>query len=143
MILVDANLLLYAYDPDSAHHDSSRRWLEARLSGGELVRFTWLTLWAFMRISTNSRVFVRPLTAAEAHEAVGAWLQQPNTGVIEPGDRHHEILGRLLANGQASGALVMDAALAAIAIEYGATLCSTDRDFSRFDGLDWHNPIAT
>ena len=143
MILLDANLLLYAYDPDSAQHDASRRWLEERLSGGELVRFAWLTLWAFMRISTNSRIFARPLTAPEAHEAVGAWLQQPNAGVIEPGDRHQEILGRLLASGQASGALVIDAALAAIAIEHGATLCSTDRDFSRFDGLDWHNPIAT
>lgn len=142
MILIDANLLLYAYDPDAAQHDASRRWLEDRLSGGELVRFTWLTLWAFLRISTNSRIFSRPLTALEAHEAVGAWLQQPNAGVIEPGDRHHEILGRLLASGQATGALVMDAALAAIAIEHGATLCSTDRDFSRFDGLDWHNPIA-
>lgn len=143
MILVDANLLLYAYDPDSPHHDVSRHWLEARLSGAELVRFTWLTLWAFMRISTNSRIFARPLTAAEAHEAVGAWLDQPNAGVIEPGDRHQEILGLLLAGGQASGGLVMDAALAAIAIEHGATLCSTDRDFSRFDGLDWHNPIGT
>lgn len=94
-----------------------------------------------MRMSTSSRIFSRPLTAPEAHEAVGAWLQQPNAGVIEPGDRHQEILGRLLASGQASGALVMDAALAAI--DHGATLCSTDRDFSRFDGLDWHNPIAT
>lgn len=143
MILVDANLLLYAYDPDSPQHDVSRHWLEARLSGAELVRFTWLTLWAFMRISTNSRIFARPLTAAEAHEAVGAWLDQPNAGVIEPGERHQEILGLLLAGGQASGGLVMDAALAAIAIEHGATLCSTDRDFSRFDGLDWHNPIGT
>ena len=123
MILVDANLLLYAYDPDSVQHDASRRWLEDQLSGGELVRFaTWLTLWAFMRISTNARIFARPLTAPEAHEAVGAWLQQPNAGVIDLEDRHQEILGRLLARGQASGALVMDAALAAIAIEHGAKL---------------------
>lgn len=141
MILVDANLLLYAYDPDSPRHDVSRRWLEDVLSGGDLVRFTWLTLWAFIRISTNARVFAQPLSAAEAHDTVGSWLEQPNAGVIEPGDRHLEILGTLLAAGQASGALVMDAALAAIAIEHGATLCSTDRDFSRFPALDVRNPI--
>jgi toxin-antitoxin system PIN domain toxin len=143
MIVVDANLLLYAYDPDSPRHDASRRWFEDVLSGAGLVRFTWLTLWAFIRISTNSKAFVRPLSALEAHEAVASWLQQPNAGVIEPGDRHLEILGDVLRAGQAGGALVMDAALAAIAIEHGATLCSTDRDFSRFAGLDWQNPIES
>jgi len=143
VIVVDANLLLYAYDPDCSQHDASRRWLEDVLSGPELVRFTWLALWAFIRISTNSQVFVRPLSAAEAHAAVASWLQQPNVGVLEPGERHLELLGALLAAGQAAGALVMDAALAAIAIEHGATLCSTDRDFSRFAELDWHNPIES
>ena len=141
MILVDANLLLYAYDPDSAQHEASRRWLEDALSGAELVRFTWLTLWAFIRISTNPQVFVRPLTPHEAHAAVASWLEQPNAGVVEPSDRHLEILGRLLASGQAAGPLVIDAALAAVAIEHGAVLCSTDRDFSRFADLAWRNPI--
>jgi hypothetical protein len=141
VILVDANLLLYAYDPDCSQHDGSRRWLENVLSGSELVRFTWLTLWAFIRISTNPQVFVRPLSPGEAHAVVASWLQQPNAGVAEPGDRHLELLGTLLADGQAAGALVMDAALAAIAIEHGATLCSTDRDFSRFADLHRHNPI--
>jgi toxin-antitoxin system PIN domain toxin len=143
VIVVDANLLLYAYDPDSARHDVSRRWLENALSGADMVRFTWLTLWAFIRISTNSRVFAQPLSASEAHDAVTSWLQQPNAGVIEPGDRHLEILGGVLRAGQASGPLVMDAALAAIAIEHGATLCSTDRDFSRFADLDWRNPLES
>jgi toxin-antitoxin system PIN domain toxin len=143
VIVVDANLLLYAYDPDSARHEASRRWLESALSGADMVRFTWLTLWAFIRISTNSRVFAQPLSASEAHDAVASWLQQPNAGVIEPGDRHLEILGDVLRAGQASGPLVMDAALAAIAIEHGATLCSTDRDFSRFADLDWRNPLES
>lgn len=142
MILVDANLLLYAYDPDSPQHDVSRRWLEEVLSGSVLVRFPWITLWAFMRISTNPRVFVHPLTAAEAHEAVGSWLAQPNAGIVEPGERHLEILNGLLHDGQATGPLVMDAVLAAMAIEHGATLCSTDRDFARFADLEWENPIA-
>ena len=142
MILIDANLLLYAYDPDSDAHQASRRWLEGVLSENDLVRFAWLTLWAFIRIATNPRVFVHPLSAAEAHNVVASWLQQPNAGVLEPGDRHLEILGTLLRTGQASGGLTMDAALAAIAIEHGATLFSTDRDFARFSTLTWRNPIA-
>lgn len=142
MILVDANLLLYAYDADSPQHDVSRRWLEEVLSGSGLVRFPWITAWAFLRISTNGRVFAHPLSAAEAHEAVASWLEQPNAGILEPGERHLEILEGLLREGQATGPLVMDAVLAALAIEHGATLCSTDRDFARFPGLDWQNPIA-
>ena len=142
MILVDANLLLYAYDPDSRQHDACRRWLEDALSGTEIVRFAWVTLWAFIRIATNARVFVRPLSPDEAHAAVAAWLRQPNAGILEPGERHVDLLASLLDEGQASGALVMDAALAAIAIEHGATLCSTDRDFARFQGLEWRNPVG-
>jgi len=142
VILIDANLLLYAYDPDSGHHEASRHWLENVLSGSDPVRFAWVTLWAFIRISSNARVFVRPLSAAEAYTAVASWLAQPNVGIAEPGDRHAEILGTLLQEGQATGPLVMDAALAAIAIEHGATLCSTDRDFARFSGLNWEDPLA-
>jgi len=142
VILIDANLLLYAYDPDSPQHEVSRGWLEEVLSGSGLVRFPWITLWAFLRISTNPRVFVHPLSAAEAQEAVASWLEQPNAGIVEPGERHLEILSGLLRDGQATGPLVMDAVLAALAIEHGATLCSTDRDFARFPGLDWENPIA-
>ena len=141
MILVDANVLLYAYDPESPRHDVSRQWLEEVLSGTDLVRFTWLTLWAFIRITTSPRVFARPLSAIEAHAAVQSWLSQPNAGIVEPGERHLDLLRALLDEGQASGALVTDAALAAIAIEHGATLCSTDRDFGRFSGLQWRNPV--
>jgi toxin-antitoxin system PIN domain toxin len=142
VILIDANLLLYAYDESSAHHDASRRWLERMLNGTELVRFAWLTLWAFIRISTNPRLLTRPLSSREAHAIIESWLQQPNAGVLEPGERHLEILRALLVEGQATADLVTDAALAAIAIEHGARLCSTDRDFARFDGLDWHNPTT-
>ncbi len=142
MILIDANLLLYAYHPRAEQHEKSRVWLEATLSGPELVRFSWLTLWAFLRVSTSSRVFERPLSFAEAAAAISSWLSQPAAGVAEPSDRHWEILRRLAGEGQASGPLVMDAALAAIAIEHGATLCTTDRDFARFPGLKWSNPLA-
>jgi uncharacterized protein len=141
MILVDANLLLYAYNPRAEQHEKSRIWLEAALSGPELVRFAWLTLWAFLRIATNPRVFERPLSAAEAAAAISSWLDQAAAGVVEPGERHWDILRGLVREGQTTGALVMDAVLAAIAIEHGATLCTTDRDFSRFANLKWSNPI--
>lgn len=142
MILVDANLLLYAYQPRAAQHDKSRKWLESVLSEPELVRFSWLTLWAFLRIATNSRVFEKPLTIDEAEAIVGSWLAQPNAGIVEPAERHWEILRELLSDGQTTGPLVMDAVLAAIAMEHGATLYTTDRDFSRFPGLKWVNPLV-
>ena len=91
MILVDANLLLYAYHPRSEQHEASRAWLEGALSGSELIRFAWLTLWAFLGIATNFRVFERPLTRPEAEAAVASWLSQPPAGILEPGDRDLDI----------------------------------------------------
>ena len=142
MILIDANILLYAYDPRSAHHEVSKQWVESTLSGSPLVRFAWLTLWAFLRISTNPRVFERPLSMSEAEAVVSLWLAQPSVGVLDPGERHWDVLRRLTAGGQAVGPLVTDAALAAIAIEHGATLHTTDRDFARFPDLRWTNPLS-
>ena len=142
MNLVDANLLLYAYNPRSEFHARSRQWLENALNGPELTRFAWTTLWAFLRITTNPRVFEHPLSAREASSAIDAWLAQPNAGILEPGEHHWSILRRLVEESQASGTLLSDAALAAIAIEHGATLHTTDRDFSRFTGLRLANPIG-
>ena len=96
MILVDANLLLYAYYPRAEQHEASRAWLEASLSGSQLVRFAWLTVWAFLRISTNPRVFDQPLSTSEAETAVSSWLAQPTAGIIEPGERHWDILRELM-----------------------------------------------
>jgi hypothetical protein len=142
VILIDANLLLYAYQPRAAQHAASRAWLEAALGGPELVRFAWLTLWAFVRIATNPRVFERPLSLSEAKATVDSWLAQPAVGILEPGERHWDILGELMREGQAVGPLVMDAVIAAIALEHGATLYTTDRDFARFAALRWVNPLA-
>ena len=142
MILIDANLLLYAYDPRATEHERSRQWLEQTLSGSELVRFTSVTLWAFLRIATNPRVFEHPLTVTEALEAVTSWLAQPIAAVVDPGERHWDVLRDVAREGQASGPMVMDAVLAAIAIEPGATLYTTDRDFARFPGLAWKNPLT-
>jgi uncharacterized protein len=142
MILIDANLLLYAYHPRLEQHKKSRVWLETVLSGPDLVRFAWMTLWAFMRIATNTRVFERPLSTSEAEAAISSWLAQPVAGILEPGERYWGILRDLVHDGQAAGPLVMDAVLAAIAVEHGATLCTMDRDFSRFSRLRWTNPLA-
>ena len=142
MILIDANLLLYAYHPRADQHDKSRAWLESVLSSRELVRFAWLTLWAFLRIGTNPRAFEQPLTISEAQTAISSWLAQPSAGILEPGERHWDILSDVLRTGQTSGPLVMDAVLAAIAIEHGATICTTDRDFARFPDVKWTNPLA-
>ena len=120
----------------------SRAWLETVLSGPDLVRFAWLTLWAFIRIATNRRVFERPLSASEAEAAISSWLAQPAAGILDPGERHWDILRGLVRDGQATGPLVVDAVLAAIALEHGATVCTTDRDFSRFSGLKWTNRLA-
>jgi toxin-antitoxin system PIN domain toxin len=141
--LVDTNVLRYAYHPRAEQRERSRAWLEAVHSGPELVRFAWLRLWAFLRISTNPRVFERPLSTSKAAAAIFSWLAQPNAGLLEPGERHCEILRGLVRGGQAAGPLVIDAALAPIAIEHGATLYTTDRDSSRFPGLKWMNPHLT
>lgn len=143
MILIDANLLLYAYHPQAAQHQTSKAWLETTLRGPELVRFAWITLWAFLRIGTNPRVFEHPLSVAEAENIVSSWLAVPAAGILEPGERHWDILRGLMRDGQTAGPLVMDAVVAAIALEHGATLCTTDRDFARFPDLKWTNPLVT
>jgi toxin-antitoxin system PIN domain toxin len=141
VILVDANLLLHAYNRSAASHAAARRWLEEVFSKPAPVCFAWAVILAFLRITTHPRVFPRPLAAEEALEIVGDWLQRPNTSILVPTSRHWEILQNLVAQAQATGPLVMDAHLASLALEHGATLCTTDRDFARFPGLKMMNPL--
>ena len=104
MILVDANLL-YAYHERAEHHVASRAWLEAVLSGPEMVCFAWLTLWTFLRIGTNPRVFEHPLSTSGAETVISSWLAQPATGILDPGECHWEILRGFVCEGQAAGHL--------------------------------------
>jgi toxin-antitoxin system PIN domain toxin len=143
VILLDANILLYAFDETSSHHRALAPWLQASLSGPEDVGIPWLTLWAFVRIATNSRITEAPLEPRAAINALQDLLAWPRVRIIEPGPHHIHILEEMIVQGQASGPRVTDAALAALAIEHGATLASTDRDFSRFPNLRWINPLAT
>ena len=141
MILIDANVLLYAYDPSSPHHQDARVWFENAISKPGNIGLAWMTLLAFVRISTSSRPLEHPLSATEALAIVSGWLQHPSVTVLNPGERHWEILRDLMTKGQAHGPLIMDAHLAALAIEHGATLATTDRDFTRFPGLRILNPL--
>lgn len=142
MILVDANVLLYAYQPRSEHHRRCRAWVEEAFSGEEPVCVAWVTVLAFIRISTNPRIFEAPLRAEEAIAAVSSWLARPAVAVLEAGEECWEILRALLVEAQVTGPLVMDAFLAALALENGAILVTTDRDFARFPGLKVENPVA-
>ncbi|MCY3988857.1 MAG: type II toxin-antitoxin system VapC family toxin [Gammaproteobacteria bacterium] len=141
MILVDANVLLYAYDRDSPHHKASRRWLEAQFSAGQPLRFALITLLAFVRIASDRRVYAKPLPPRKACELVEDWLAQPNTQLLQPGARTWKLLSRLCDRGQAKGVVVMDAHLAALAREHGASIATTDRDFARFPDLKLTNPV--
>jgi toxin-antitoxin system PIN domain toxin len=142
VILVDANVLLHAYQPRSELHQPCRAWVEGAFSGAEPVCLAWVTVLAFIRISTNPRIFEQPLLPAEAVAAVSSWLERPSVSVLEAGERCWAILRQLLVEAQVSGPLVMDAFLAALALETGSTLVTTDRDFARFPNVKLLNPAA-
>ncbi len=141
MLLIDANLLIYAYNTESAEHVAAKEWFEDVMSGNEAVALPWQSILAFLRITTHQRIFERPLSMDQAREFVASWLERPHVHPVDAGADFFAILSTLLASAQIKGPLVSDAALAALAIEHGATLLSTDRDFARFPGLKWINPL--
>ena len=142
MILVDANLLIYARVRSFDQHVRAREWLDAELSGGTRVGLPWPSLLAFLRIVTNPRVFTRPDSLESAWAQVRAWVEADVAWIPQPTDRHRDVLEGLLATTDVRGNLIPDAHLAALAIEHGLALCSTDGDFARFGGLQWTNPLA-
>jgi hypothetical protein len=142
VIVLDANILLYAYDSASAHHAKARAWVEQVFSGAEPVGLPWQTVSAFLRILTNPRLPGQRFTLPEAVEIVDRWLEQPNVRVLAAGEDHWRLFRQMMTDGQVSGALVSDAALAALTIEFGGVLHTTDRDFARFPGLRWTNPLT-
>lgn len=141
MIVLDANLLLYAYDAGSAHHSKAREWVEQVLSGEAPVCLPWQTVGAFLRVVTNPALRGERFTPREATAIVDEWLAQPNVRMLGPADDHWPLLRRTIIEGQVRGPLMTDAQLAALTIEYGGTLYTTDRDFARFPGLRWKNPL--
>ena len=141
MILVDANILLYAEDQLSPRHAAARSWWDAQLSMSSPVCLSWTVLGAFIRIGTNPSVFEHPLSLDQAISRVQSWLDQPCTRIIHPTERHWTVFRKMLLEGQAVANLVTDAHLAALAVEHGCELISTDSDFSRFHGIRWSNPL--
>jgi toxin-antitoxin system PIN domain toxin len=141
MILVDANILIYATDSNSERHTVATGWLDAQLSGTTAVGLPWPSLLAFLRLATNPRIFPHPLKMSAAWRQVAAWLEAEPVWMPRPTEHHAETLETLLAEPGIHGNLVPDAHLAALAVEHGLTLCSTDGDFARFKNLRWINPL--
>ncbi len=142
MILVDANLLLYAANRAAPEHATARSWLDAQLSGAARVGLPWPSLLAFLRVATSPLAVRHPATMTDAWRQVDEWLGADPAWIPAPTDRHAGLVGRFCELSWMTSRLVPDAHLAALAIEHGLTLCSTDGDFARFPGLTWRNPLA-
>jgi toxin-antitoxin system PIN domain toxin len=143
VIVADVNLLVYAIDEDSPFHIKARSWFEQVLSGTESIGLAWIVLLGFLRVTTRSEAVRNPLAVKQALELVELWLAQPRSQSSSPAPRHFELLRGLLSAIGTGGNLTSDAHLAAIAIEHGAEICSTDTDFGRFQGLRWRNPLVS
>jgi toxin-antitoxin system PIN domain toxin len=141
VIIVDINLLLYATFTTFKQHEAARTWFEGVLNGQDQVLLPAVSLFGFVRIATNPRVFDNPLRLEDALASVEAWLSQPHVHFLVPGPRHLELAFGLLRKLDAGKDLTTDVQLAALAIENQAVLCSNDTDFARFEGLRWENPL--
>lgn len=141
-MLVDANILLYAVDAESPQHQPARTWIESALDGDRRVGIPWVSVSAFLRISTNPRASRDPLSPGDAWTLVTAWLDAAVVWVPEPGPGHRAILGDLIQRHDLRANLVADAVLAALCVEHGLTIVSADSDFARFPEIEWLNPVA-
>lgn len=140
MILPDVNVLVHAHNADSAVHERARRWWDRCLAGSEGVGLAWATLLGFIRITTNRKVVARPLPVADVLGWIHAWLVLPHVHVAQPSDTHFARFRAELERLGTAGNLTTDAHLAALAMERGYILYSTDADFARFPALRWVNP---
>lgn len=141
-MILDANVLLYAVDSESVHHEVAARWLSTCLNGNQRIGFPWQTLGAFLRIATHPRIASRPLSAESAQDYVDAWLDVPVAWVPPTTVRTARLYGELARRHHISGNLVPDAQLAALALEHGVAVVSADSDFARFPEITWVNPFS-
>lgn len=142
MILPDVNLLIYAHNLRAPQHGKAERWWQDCLSGNEGIALAWVVIQGFVRISTHPKIFENPMTAADVLDRVEEWLSLPHVQIIHPPASHLVTWARLLRQLGIAGNLTTDSHLAALAIERGLILHTTDADFARFPGLKWTNPIA-
>jgi hypothetical protein len=140
-VIVDANVLLYARNADDPRHPKARAWLEGALNGTTRVGLPWWTLAAFVRISTNARAFPSPLSPDEAVSQIEEWLDAPRAWLAEPTGQYWHVLAALVRDHDVRGPLGTDAQLAALAIDHGVAVVSTDADFARFRSVEWIDPL--
>jgi uncharacterized protein len=141
MKVVDLNVLMYAVNEDAPEHAGARRWWESALNGEEPVGLPWAVVLGFLRLATRGGILPRPLTPGQALDTVQEWIEHPLVSLVNPGDSHWSRFRELVESTGLAGNLTTDAHLAALAIEYDATLYSTDRDFKRFASLRVKNPL--
>lgn len=141
-MLIDANLLIYAINSDAPLHQSAHAWWQSTLSGSRPVGIPWVSALAFLRITTNKRIFPQPLQTEQAITYLDGWLAQPLLQLISPGEQHWAILRNLLSHSGTAGNLTTDAHIAALALAQGHPVYSTDNDFKRFPGIRHVNPLA-
>lgn len=140
-MLLDANLLVYAHVKESERYEQASAWLEEAFNGAAKVGLPWPTLLAFVRLMGNARVVSSPVPLSRSWSRIKEWLALPTTWIPLPTSSHVEVLGELLG-AESRADLVNDAHLAALALEHGLTVFSTDRDFSRFPGVRWRDPLT-
>ncbi len=141
MILPDINLLIYAHNPGAGQHQKALAWWNECLQGSEGVALAWAVILGFVRIATQPRIFERPMTVGDATGRLEEWLALPHVHLVQPAPTHFATWSALLKQVGTAGNLTTDAHLAALAIERGLILQTTDADFARFPGLKWNNPL--
>ena len=140
-MLTDVNILIYAYDINFKYHTEIKNWFEEKLASTDLIYLSWQSISGFLRITTNQKLFQNPMTSEKSREQVNEWLSRPNVSILIETEKHWAIFERLLVETKIVGAKTMDAHLAALAIEHGVILATTDRDFGAFKGLRLLNPL--
>ncbi len=141
MIVVDTNLLVFAYDTTAASHRDARRWWESMLSSNEPIGVPWVVVLAFSRLLTHPTICERPVTTAVVRDIVASWLDLGHVRLLVPTEETTHRFFSLLEAAGLGGNLSTDAMIAAHAIEHGGIVHSNDRDFGRFSGLRWKNPL--
>lgn len=142
MLLIDVNVLVYAFRESAPEHQAYARWLHRCINSDQPFGMSDLVLSGFLRIATHPRIFDPPSPPEPAIRFVHILRNQPNCVSVAPGPRHWDIFTRLCREAKAKGNLVSDAYLAALAIESGSEWITADRDYSRFPGLRWRHPLA-
>jgi toxin-antitoxin system PIN domain toxin len=143
MIVIDVNLLIYAYDTTCSEHRKARAWVEEVFTSDEPVGLPWQNISAFLRILTYPGLMGERFAMGQVLAIVDQWMEMPQVRLLAPGEHHWAFFRDMLVNGDVRGKLTTDAELAALTIEYGGVLHTNDRDFARFPGLRWVNPLLT